>query len=34
MFFKSQLWTVLAEGRETYKLRKTLRMFEELGFTE
>ena len=30
----SQLWTALAEGRETYKLRKTLRMFEEMGFTE
>ena len=30
----SQLGTALAEGRETYKLRKTLRMFEEMGFTE
>ena len=30
----SQIWNALFEGRETHKLQKTLRMFEEMGFTE
>ena len=30
----SQVWTALFEGRETCKLQKTLRMFEDMGFTE
>ena len=30
----SQIWTALFEGRETHKLQKTLRMFQEMGFTE
>ena len=30
----SQIWNALFEGRETHKLQKTLRMFQEMGFTE
>ena len=30
----SRVWNALFEGRETQELRKTLRMFEEMGFTE
>ena len=30
----SRLWGAMFDGRETQELRKTLRMFEEMGFTE
>ena len=29
-----RVWKALVERRETRELRKTLRMFEEMGFTE
>ena len=30
----SRLWNAIFEGRETAELKKTLRMFQEMGFTE
>ena len=30
----SRLWKAMFEGRDTRELRKTLQMFEEMGFTE
>ena len=30
----SRLWNAIFEGRETAELKKTLRIFDEMGFTE
>ena len=30
----SRLWNAIFEGRETRELQKTLRLFQEMGFTE
>ena len=30
----SRLWSAMFEGRETRELQKTLRIFDEMGFTE